>query len=349
MLNGIDLSRIDLNLLVLLAVLLEERHVGRAADRLNLSPSAVSHSLARLRRVFNDPLFLRTPKGIVPTERATELAAPIAEVLDRIRGIVAASGPFAAATSARRFTIGAPDAVSAVFLPTLLATVRERAPRIDIRVRQLLPPLPGRGAFENAWQPVLANLETGAIDIAVVPVDDVPTRFVDQVLYEEDFVIAVRAGHPFAENPSLERYCEMQHVVVSQTGDDHGLLDIALAGSGLSRRVVLTVPTFVSALAVIAETDLVGAVPRRFLSTNLRRFKLEATEPPIPLERSRIRAIATKAAMMDAGLAWLFNALAEAVRGIQDARTQEPSQANNTTSPPAANDSQIVPRAKRKD
>ncbi len=313
MLNEIDLSRIDLNLLVLLAVLLDERHVGRAADKLNLSPSAVSHSLSRLRRLFNDPLFLKTPKGVVPTERALGLAGPVAEVLERIKGLVATSGPFEPATSARRFTIGAPDAVSAVFLPRLLAEVRHRAPRVDIRLRQLLPPRPGRGAFEDAWQPVLADLETRAIDIAAVPIDDVPARFAEQVLYEEDFVIAMRAGHRFALKPSPEHYCEMQHVVVSQTGDDHGILDDALAKLGRSRRVVLTVPTFVSALAVVAETDLIAAVPRRFLSIHRRRFGLEAAESPIPLERSRIRAIATRASMMDAGLAWLFNVLVEAV------------------------------------
>src|SRR5688500_2699385 len=117
MLNEIDLSRTDLNLLVLFEVVLGERHVGRAAERLNLSPSAVSHGLGRLRRLLNDPLFLRTPKGVVPTARALALAEPIAEALARVRGIVATAAPFDPATSARRFRIGAPDGVSGVFLP----------------------------------------------------------------------------------------------------------------------------------------------------------------------------------------------------------------------------------------
>ena len=85
MVNAIDLSRTDLNLLVLFEVVLEERHVGRAADRLNLTPSAVSHGLGRLRRLLNDPLFLRTPRGVVPTARATELSSPVADVLARAR------------------------------------------------------------------------------------------------------------------------------------------------------------------------------------------------------------------------------------------------------------------------
>src|SRR5919108_2458436 len=102
MLNEIDLSRTDLNLLVLFEVVLKEQHVGRAARKLNLSPSAVSHGLGRLRRLLNDPLFLRTPKGVVPTARATELAAPIADVLARIRGVMATAAPFDPSTSTRR-------------------------------------------------------------------------------------------------------------------------------------------------------------------------------------------------------------------------------------------------------
>src|SRR5918997_5109390 len=194
MLNRIDLSRADLNLLVLFEVVLEERHVGRAAERLNLSPSAVSHGLGRLRRLLNDPLFLRTPKGVVPTARALALAEPIAEALARVRGIVATAAPFDPATSARRFRIGAPDGVSGVFLPPLLALARKRAPQIDISLRQVLPPQGGRTTV-RAFEPALAEIEAREVDVAVLPYDDVPARFVAETLYQEDFVIAMRRGH----------------------------------------------------------------------------------------------------------------------------------------------------------
>src|SRR5262245_10637341 len=121
MLNETDLSRADLNLLVLFQVVLETRHVGRAASELNLSPSAVSHGLGRLRRLLTDPRFLRPPKGVVPTERASELAEPIADVLARVRRVISTAAPFDPATSTRRFTIGAPDGASAVLLFPLLA------------------------------------------------------------------------------------------------------------------------------------------------------------------------------------------------------------------------------------
>ena len=308
MLNQIDLSRADLNLLVLFEVVLDERHVGRAAQRLNLSPSAVSHGLGRLRRLLSDPLFLRTPKGVVPTARATELAEPIADILARVRGVVSTAEPFDPATSQRRFTIGAPDGVSAVVLPPLLAELRRVAPSIDVSVRELLPPQ-GGNTFERAWQPALDKLEARAIDIAIVPLPDIPARFHAQVLYEEQFAIASRAGHPYAKAPTLNRFCRMQHLLVSLTGDAHGFLDEALAKRGLSRRIALTVPNFMMALAIVAETDLIAALPGQFLAMHAARFGVVTTKAPIELRRDHIRAVASKAAMKDAGVAWLFGVL----------------------------------------
>jgi DNA-binding transcriptional LysR family regulator len=303
MLNKIDLSRIDLNLLVLFEVVLEERHVGQAAGRLHLSASAVSHGLGRLRRLLNDPLFLRTPKGVVPTERATQLAESIADILARARSVISTAEPFDPATSARRFAIGAPDGISAVVLRPLLAELARVAPRIDIGVRQILPS-PAR-----VWQTAIADLEARAMDIAIIPSDDIPARFEARRIYEEDFVVAARPGHPFARDPSLERYCEMQHLVVSHTGDPHGFVDEQLAKDGRTRRIALTVPNFMFALAVIAETDLIGALPRRFVAMHAARFGVAALEPPLPLPGFRLNAVAPKVAMMDAGLAWLFDLL----------------------------------------
>src|SRR5262245_23918145 len=168
MMNPIDLSRTDLNLLALFEVVLAERHVGRAASRLSLTPSAVSHGLGRLRRLLNDPLFLRTPKGVVPTARALELSAPVADVLARVRSVMASVAPFDPSTSTRRFAIGAPDGISAVVLRPLLAELSRVAPRVDIGLRQILPS-PAR-----VWQTALAELEERLMDIAIIPSDDIP-------------------------------------------------------------------------------------------------------------------------------------------------------------------------------
>lgn len=308
MLNQIDLSRSDLNLLVLFETVLEERHVGRAAKRLSLSPSAVSHGLGRLRRLLDDPLFIRTPKGVVPTDRAMELAAPVADILARVRGVIATATPFDPGKSTRRFTIGAPDGVSALLLPPLLARLQRDAPGVDLGVHQLLP-APEETSPDRAWRNALADLETRTLDIAVIPSSEAPPRFEHRVLYEEDFVVAMRRGHPFSRSPTLARYCQMQHLVVSATGDTHGFVDQALAKHGRSRRVVLTVPNFMFALAMLADTDLICALPRRFAAMHARRFRVASVKPPLPLPRFKLSAVASRSALADAGLAWLFGLL----------------------------------------
>lgn len=312
MMNEINLARTDLNLLALFEVIFGERHLGRAAARLNLTPSAVSHGLSRLRGLLNDPLFLRVPKGVVPTARALALAEPIADVLARARNVLASAEPFDPATSKRRFIIGAPDGVSPVFLSPLLARLERRAPGIAIGLRQLLPPSGGQ-SVERAWVPALAELERGAMDIAVAPIDRAPPRFVTRTLYEEDFVVVARKRHPFAVKPTLQRFCEARHLVVSLTSDPHGFVDVELSKQGMARHVALTVPDFRSGLASIADTDLIAAMPRRFVAMHAARFGVVAREVPLRLRKFSIRAAVSRAALMDAGLAWLFDELRASV------------------------------------
>jgi DNA-binding transcriptional LysR family regulator len=300
MLNETDLSRTDLNLLVLFEAVLAERHVGRAGVRLNLTASAVSHGLGRLRLLLNDPLFLRTPKGVVPTERALELADTVADVLARARRLIASAAPFDAAKSVRRFSIGMPDGVAVVLLQPLLVAVRSTAPGVGIGVRYL-----HRDTSLN-------ELDARTIDIAVVPLDEIPARFEAKTLYEDDLILALRAGHPFLKTPTLKRYCELDHLIVSLTGEPRAYIDDVLAARGLARRIALTVPNFMLALAAIAETDLVGALPRELIAMHGLRFGVAGIASPLPMRSFAMRAIAPKVAMMDAGVTWLMAAIEQA-------------------------------------
>ena len=307
MLNKTNLARIDLNLLVLFEAVLEERHVARAAARLHVSPSAVSHGLGRLRELMQDPLFLRQPKGVVPTERARALAAPVADILERARQVISRAEKFDPRHSVRRFVIGAPDAVTAVLVPPVINTLRRDAPGIDLGVRNLV------GQFEAAF----AELDQRTLDVALLPVPDIPARFVSRVLYDEDFVLVRRVGHPSGRKFTLQKYAESAHVMVSVSGDPHGPVDKLLAERGLSRRVMLTVPNFLHALTLVAESDLVAALPRKFALRHAQRYQVEITEPPIPLMASPIRAIAPQAATADAGLAWMLDLLEAAAKAVK--------------------------------
>jgi hypothetical protein len=150
------------------------------------------------------------------------------------------------------------------------------------------------------------------MEIVIIPTDDVPARFVKRILYDEDFVTATGTGHPFGSEPTLERFCAMQHLVVSLSGDANGFVDEFLAKQRDSRRIVLTVPNFMFALAVIAETNLISELRREFVAMHNGRFEVVSAEAPLPLDRFRVRAIAPRVVMMNSGPAWLFNALGRA-------------------------------------
>lgn len=303
MLNQIDLASVDLNLLVLFDVVLAESHVGRAAARLHLSPSAVSHGLGRLRRLLHDPLFLKHPKGVVPTARASALAGPIADVLAGVRRVVETAEPFDPSTSRRRFVVGAPDALAPVILGPFFAAVRRAAPGIDLGMRNVMAPF---GA-------ALGLLDARELDIAVLPLDEVPARFAAQALFEERFRIGMRRGHKLGRAPTLARYAAAEHVLVSATGDPYGNIDEALDRLGRKRRVTLAVPTFMVALSVIAESDIVGAIPSSLLRTQADRFGLVTAPLPFELPVSFIHSIVPQAALSDAGIAWLVDVLATSI------------------------------------
>jgi DNA-binding transcriptional LysR family regulator len=308
--NSVQLTAVDLNLLVVFEAVFTERHVGTAAGRLRVTPSAVSHGLRRLRELFDDPLFLRAPKGVIPSARAVELAGPIAEILSRVRSVVGSVERFDPAVSARRFTVGAVDSTWAVLLPRLTTALSHAAPRIDLAIHHLLP---ATG---------LDQLDQGKNDLVVVAVDDVPARFSSKVMWEEEFVIAARAGHPFLKKPSLRGYCELRHVLVSITGESHGFLDQALEAKGLSRRVALTVPNFLLALAALVDSDFVAAIPSSLITTYAARFGIDSVKTPVVLRRWQLRAVVPKVSLADAGIAWLFEAVARAARAPRPGRAK---------------------------
>lgn len=314
--NEIDLSRIDLNLLVIFEAVFEAAHVGRAAAGMNLSASAVSHGLGRLRRLFNDPLFLKTPKGVAPTDRAIALAPAIKEVLAQVRTIVAEAEPFEPASSTRRFVIGAPDGVSAVFLQSLLNELELAAPGIQLGICQLLP-VAGETLPAQAWSNAFKALDERAIDVAIVPSEDAPARFAKHLLYAEDFVLAVRPGHPLPAVPTIKDYCSCSHLVVSVSGDPHGFVDEVLAKSGFRRRVALTVPNFMFASTIVKDRDFICAVPRRFAELFAKQFGYETREAPLPLSTFQLNAFVPSPALKDEGISWFLDRLTEATRALR--------------------------------
>ena len=288
----------------------DERHVGRAAGRLNLTPSAVSHGLGRLRKLLNDPLFLRMPKGVVPTARALTLREPVAEILARVQNVLGSAAPLDPATTSRRFVVAAPDAVLASTTIPLLERIGAEAPHVDVGLIHVMPQRHARSK-EALWAGCLMMLENREVDLAMLPINQVPPRFEARRLYDEDFVVAMRKGHPFARAPTEAAFCAAEHLLVSLNGDPHGFIDEMLAKRGSRRRVVLTVPSFVMALIHLANSNLLAVLPRRLVRQHAALLGLMAVELPLRRKSDPIHALVTRAAMMDAGVAWLVKLFSE--------------------------------------
>jgi DNA-binding transcriptional LysR family regulator len=239
------LSGFDLNLLVVFDVLMAERNVTRAAKRLGLSQPAVSYSLSRLREGLGDQLLVRTSDGMAPTSRALMLQRQVSEVLDHIGSAIDGRASFDPAKSQRTFVIAATDYVQFVLLGALLRSVRQSAPGVTLK---MVPPVK-----RFPWD----ELGAGSIDLVLGGADsrEVPKGLHRRWVFRDEVVCILRADHPFAnERLTLKRYLELDHVETLPF-DSVGAADTALAALGHSRRVVLTVPHFLTAPFLVAQSD----------------------------------------------------------------------------------------------
>lgn len=245
--------RMDLNLLVSLDVLLAECHVTRAAARLNLSQPALSAQLRQLRQAFDDPLLVAGPKGMTPTARAQALKTPLRELLAGVQGLVSAGRSFDPGTTEQVFRIAATDSIHSSVSTPLAARLCHLAPRSRLAMQR------------SDLQTLPEQLASGELDLALLTTQSLPGALHARKLYDEDFLCVMRPGHPASTRPlDLDTYCALGHVLVSPSGGGFvGTVDAALQALGCSRRVQLSVNSFLLVPQLIAGTDLVATVPAR--------------------------------------------------------------------------------------
>ena len=264
-----NLRRIDLNLLVIFDALMTERNVTRAARRVGLSQPAFSNALTRLRERLKDELFVRSPQGMRPTPRALELASEVHEALATIESALDPA-EFDPKSARRTFTIDTADYVVTSCLSAVMAHLAREAPGIDLRL------LPAGGR-------IYERLDAREVDFGIGAYGEVPDRFGTVVIDEDKYVVLMRPDHPLARGRlDLKRYAGAKHLLVTLRGDAHGFVDDALAEHGLSRRIALTVNQFSVAPAVVAESDLVVALPKRIADRYAPLLKLEVRPLPLP-------------------------------------------------------------------
>jgi len=262
----------DLNLLVVFSQLYQDRKVSLAAQNLGLSQPTVSAALARLRRMMNDELFVRTPRGMQPTPLAERIAAPLGRSLADIRHTLATQASFDASTASRQFALAMTDIGEFHFLPRLVAALEVAAPALSISTV--------RGTAIN----LKFEMEAGNVDLALGFLPDLVTDFHRRVLFTQRYVVLHRRGHPLAERPSdASVYAACEHAVVVSAGTGHGAAEQVIERSGLKRFVRLRVPHYVALADVLEATDLVATVPEAFAQRSVKHFDLAYCAHPVEL------------------------------------------------------------------
>jgi DNA-binding transcriptional LysR family regulator len=293
----------DLALLRCFATLHHERHLSRAAARVGLSQPAMSRALGRLREAFDDALFVRTPRGMVPTVRADALAPQVIAVLDAAGALVRPPA-FDPRTLARTFSIGTTDFPDAALLPRLVALLAREAPDVTVQTRPITSDLADA-------------LAAGRLDLMIGVRESVPPDARLTKLYDERFVCAVRRDHPrVGKRLSLARYCELPHLLIAPAGNPGSRVDGLLATRGQSRRVVLRVHTFGSAASIIAGSDLVLTAPCRILEPIAAAFGLRLLPPPLAIPGFSLFVAWHPRADADPAHAWFRTAIIRASKPV---------------------------------
>ena len=267
-----ELSDIDLNQLVLFQQLMVERRVSKVAENLGLTQPAVSNTLAKLRRQFGDELFVRTPKGMVPTPFAEQLAEPIGYALGMIHSGLNQHSRFDPASVQRTVTIGMTDIGEIVFLPELVERLRQEAPGVSL------------STVRTTASSLREDMEAGKVDLAIGPLPQLKAGFFQRRLFRQRYVCLFRRGHPQDGQPlSLADFQAAEHLVIVSAGTGHGQADALIRRAGVERQVRLTVPHFVSVGHILRRTDMVATVTERLADRLAPPFALRHLPHPVDL------------------------------------------------------------------
>jgi DNA-binding transcriptional LysR family regulator len=268
-----ELASVDLNLLVSLELLLDEGSVRGAARRAHVTPSAMSHTLGRLRTLFDDELLVRAGRGMVATPRATALREPVKELLAQARGILDEARRFDPARLRRRFRVVCTDHVSTVLQRPLEALLQAEAPGVDLLVAPLVP--------ES-----MADLRRGTVDASVGVFPDAPPETRMQRLFSDRFVTVFRPDHPrlATGEVGLDAFLAEAHVLVAPRGTAEGRVDRVLRDLGHERRIARAFPSFLAALWHVAESDHLLTVSERLARAVAPRLPLRMVPTPLDLE-----------------------------------------------------------------
>lgn len=274
-----ELHDIDMNLLVVFNQLLVDRKVSAAAEHLGVSQPAVSNSLAKLRKLFGDELFLRTPRGMEPTPFADQLAESVSYALAMIHSGLNQRTAFEPQSATRAFTMGMTDVGEIYFLPALMERLRQAAPGVTV------------STVRNTAVNLQDDMASGKVDLAIGLLPQLKAGFFQRRLFTQGYVCLLRRGHALDKKRiTLAEYTAAEHLLVVSAGTGHGKVDELLQRSGITRRVRLTVPHYVSVGHILQGSDLVATVPQRLAERLVDPFGLVQLPHPARLPAVAINA-----------------------------------------------------------
>lgn len=299
----IEAKDIDLNLLVVFQEVFQERQISSVARKLNLSQPAVSNALARLRKTFNDELFVRTSLGMQPTPLAQQLADPISVALVNVTKALNQQERFDSPNSQRRFTIAMTDVGEMYFMPVLIEQCRQIAPHIQIATVRA-----------NSVD-LMAEMETGRIDLALGAFDEVSGALYHRRLFQQDYVCLHRQHHPvlseLREEISLREFLAAEHLIVSTKESPYDKINQTLEKAGISAGANFTVPHFSAVPYILSNSDLVAIVPQKLAASAAQHFRLAYSKVPLKLPTLQTNIFWHRRFAQDEGNQWLRQCLVD--------------------------------------
>jgi DNA-binding transcriptional LysR family regulator len=306
---NLNLRQIDLNLLLVFDALMQEQNLSRAAERLHMSQPAVSNALSRLRLQLNEPLFVRTARGMSPTPRAHALHASVKQGLQWLQQGINPHESFDPAAAQQVFTLAMNDYAQSGLLPPLLTHLQHVAPHVTLIVEN-----------DDATH-LPARLTTGLVDLAVdyLYFDDPELCY--QPLQEETLAVIGCQHHPaFAGGLTLERYQAARHVSIPPRAGRGSPLEIVLGSARVQRQVQLYVPHYITIPSIVANSDLLGTVPQRLADYFAAQFPLAVAPLPIPIPPVQVSLIWHRQQNLTPGLSWLREQITALVGGDSASR-----------------------------
>lgn len=270
-----NITSLDLNLFVVFQAVMDARSATQAARHLNLTQSAVSNALSRLREALGDPLFVRSGRGLAPTPAATDLAPAVARALSQFEGLLQQERRFDPSLCTRRFTLSCTDDQEVSDLPRIMERFAEALPSASLEVVPV-DRLLAEGGLSKA-----------DVDVSLLPVEVRAPGLRLQPLYREKVLFAARRDHPVVKGTILSRrqFETLRHIevhVMKGGGTGSQALERTLKAHGLSRRLALVLPHFLSAAHAAAASDAVARLPLRFVRALGNRLPLKILRPPFP-------------------------------------------------------------------